>query len=55
MMREKMPTPYLRSLLKYQDQSFLKDLTGVFYTVCGITPVPYNTVHFEISLDEMRQ
>jgi hypothetical protein len=35
MMREKSSYSFLRSLVKGQDHSFFKDLTGVFCTVGG--------------------
>jgi hypothetical protein len=35
MMREKSSNFFLRSLVKGQDHSFFKDLTGVFCTVGG--------------------
>jgi hypothetical protein len=35
MMREKLSYYFLRSLVKDQDNSFFKDLTGVFCTVGG--------------------
>jgi hypothetical protein len=35
MMREKISYSFLRSLLKGQDHSLFKDLTGVFCTVGG--------------------
>jgi hypothetical protein len=35
MMREKSSYSFLRSLLKGQDHSYFKDLTGVFCTVGG--------------------
>jgi hypothetical protein len=35
MMREKCSYSFLRSLVKGQDRSFFKDLTGVFCTIGG--------------------
>jgi hypothetical protein len=35
MMREKSSYSFLRSLVKGQDHSFFKDLTGVFCTIGG--------------------
>jgi hypothetical protein len=42
MMREKRFF-FLRSLVKGQDHSFFKDLTGVFCTVGGALVTEYNT------------